>query len=116
MFVGIMTAKGSSSRKIWMVRGTHLCGDGEDASWIADISIRRWVTRACLKWLGVGFLISYRSFQVRTQQAVFVVKSLLSHFLPWPGQSFTRKGRQDRSQTQTQDGLHSCFSGNHQSS
>lgn len=53
-----VTAKGPSSRWIWMVRGTRLYGDGEDTSWIADLSIRRSL-RGALRWMGVGFPIQH---------------------------------------------------------
>lgn len=111
MLVGIMTAKGSSSRKIWKVGGLVSVVLGRTPS---GLLIYQEGAQGYTEMLGGGF--PSRSFQVRTQQAVFVVKSLLSHFLPWPGQSFTRKGRQEKSQTQIQDGQHSCFSGDHRSS
>lgn len=72
MFVGRMTAKGFSSRKIWMARGTGLCGDEEDT---AGLLIYQEGTQGCTEMVGVGF--PSRSFQVRTQQAVFVVKSFI---------------------------------------
>lgn len=65
-----------------------------------------------LRGLGRGHLHSVRSCWVRTQEAAFAVKSLFiaQPFGPAiPGSTISSS--QDRFQTQTQGGLHSCFSG-----
>lgn len=70
MLVGVMSAKGSSSRKIWKVGGLVSVVLGRTPS---DLLIcLSGGHSGVLRCLGVGFPSRY--LQVRTQQAVFVVK------------------------------------------